>query len=163
MYVCVCIYLFFYRFFSTMTYYKILSMRYLWNSRLKIWHCHCSSVGCCCGSCSIPGLRTFTCHGHSLPPKDIEYSSLCYSRSLLLFLLAFFFFFSYVICSSLDRDQLSHCCNLYGSWPDPQPTEWGLGWNLRPSTPEMLLILLHHSGNSRSLLISILYTVVCVC
>lgn len=32
----------------------------LWCSRLWIQHCHCSSLDCCCGANSIPGLRTFT-------------------------------------------------------------------------------------------------------
>ena len=32
---------------------------------LRIWHCHCSSSGHCCGVGSIPGLGTSTCCGHS--------------------------------------------------------------------------------------------------
>ena len=32
-------------------------------SGLRIWHCHCSGPGCCCGVVSIPGLGTPTCHG----------------------------------------------------------------------------------------------------
>lgn len=48
----------------------------LWNSRLKIQCCHCSSLDCCCGTGSMPGHRfkggpvpfcqTSTCHGHDL-------------------------------------------------------------------------------------------------
>ena len=40
----------------------------LWHSRLRIWHCHCSSLDHCCGSGSILGLGTSICHGHS--PKN---------------------------------------------------------------------------------------------
>ena len=36
----------------------------LWHSRLRIQHCHCSSLGCCCVTGSIPGLGTSICHGH---------------------------------------------------------------------------------------------------
>ena len=32
---------------------------------LRIWHCHCSSLGHCCGVGSIPGPGTSTCHGCS--------------------------------------------------------------------------------------------------
>ena len=32
-------------------------------SGLRIWHCHRSGPGCCCGVVSIPGLGTPTCHG----------------------------------------------------------------------------------------------------
>ena len=28
----------------------------MWVSGLKIWCCHCSGLGCCCGVGSIPGL-----------------------------------------------------------------------------------------------------------
>ena len=33
-----------------------------WLGKLKIWHCHCCGWGCCCGTGSIPGLGTATCH-----------------------------------------------------------------------------------------------------
>ena len=35
----------------------------LWHSRLRTWHCHCSSLGCCCGTGSSPGPGTSSCHG----------------------------------------------------------------------------------------------------
>ena len=35
----------------------------LWRSGLRIQHCHCNSLGCCCGTCSIASLGTSTCHG----------------------------------------------------------------------------------------------------
>ena len=43
----------------------------LWCSRLRIWCCHCSRLGRCCGVASIPGLGNFICHEHSTrsPPK----------------------------------------------------------------------------------------------
>ena len=41
----------------------------LWSSGLRIWHCHCSSRGHCCGSGSIPGPGTSTCHGHGQKNK----------------------------------------------------------------------------------------------
>ena len=34
----------------------------LWCSGLRFWHCHCSSLGCCCGMGSISGPGTFSCH-----------------------------------------------------------------------------------------------------
>ena len=33
-------------------------------SRLRIWCCHCSGLGCCCGAGLIPVLGTSTCHRH---------------------------------------------------------------------------------------------------
>ena len=35
----------------------------MWCSRLRIWHCHCSGLGSCCGKVSVPGLGTSACHG----------------------------------------------------------------------------------------------------
>ena len=32
-----------------------------WWSGLRIRHCHCSSLGCCCGTGLIPGPRIYTC------------------------------------------------------------------------------------------------------
>ena len=42
-----------------------------WCSGLRIWHCHCSSSGCCYSMGSISGQGTSICHGHSPPPKKI--------------------------------------------------------------------------------------------
>ena len=36
-----------------------------WLSGLRIWHCHCCGLGCCCGTDSVPGPRTCAWHGHS--------------------------------------------------------------------------------------------------
>ena len=36
----------------------------LWCSKVGIWHCHCSGLGCCHGTSSIPGLGTSKCCGH---------------------------------------------------------------------------------------------------
>jgi len=33
----------------------------LWSKRLRIWHCHCSSLGRCCGMGLIPSLRITYC------------------------------------------------------------------------------------------------------
>ena len=41
----------------------------LWWSRLRIQHCHCSSLGHCRGLGSIPGPGTFKCHRHSQKKK----------------------------------------------------------------------------------------------
>ena len=35
----------------------------LWHSRLRNWHCRCSSSSHCCSAGSIPGLGTSTCCG----------------------------------------------------------------------------------------------------
>ena len=34
----------------------------VWLSRLRVQHCHFSSLGCCCGAGLIPGLGISTCH-----------------------------------------------------------------------------------------------------
>ena len=36
----------------------------LWQSRLRIWSCHCSSSSPCHSMSLIPGLGTSTCHGY---------------------------------------------------------------------------------------------------
>ena len=33
-----------------------------WLSMFRIQHCHCCTFGYSCGTGSIPGLGTFTCH-----------------------------------------------------------------------------------------------------
>lgn len=35
----------------------------LWHIQLRICHCHCSSLRCCCGISLIPGWGTSTCLG----------------------------------------------------------------------------------------------------
>lgn len=42
----------------------------LWPSRLRIQHCQCSSLGCCCGAGSTPGQGTSTCYRYS--PSEFE-------------------------------------------------------------------------------------------
>ena len=34
---------------------------FLWHTGLRIWHCHCSSSGYCCGVGLIPSLGTSIC------------------------------------------------------------------------------------------------------
>ena len=41
----------------------------LWCSRLRIWHCHCSSLDHCRDSGLIPGIGLFTCHRHGQKKK----------------------------------------------------------------------------------------------
>ena len=36
-----------------------------WLNRLKIWHCHCHGLGCCCGIGSVPSSGTSKCQGCS--------------------------------------------------------------------------------------------------
>ena len=36
----------------------------LWHSGLRTWHCHCNSLGHCCGVGLIPGPGISLCHGH---------------------------------------------------------------------------------------------------
>ena len=44
------------------------------NSRLKIWHCHCSCPGCCFDAGSVPGLGTSACSRHGKKKKKkVEY------------------------------------------------------------------------------------------
>ena len=38
----------------------------LWHSRLRVQHCHCSSLGGCCGAAgSVPGLGISTCRRYN--------------------------------------------------------------------------------------------------
>ena len=39
----------------------------MWCCGLRIWCCHCSGSGHCCGSGLIPGPETFTCCGSEQP------------------------------------------------------------------------------------------------
>ena len=41
------------------------------HSRLRIWCCHYSSLGPCCGSGLIPGLGTSTCRGCGQNEKKV--------------------------------------------------------------------------------------------
>ena len=47
----------------------------LWHSGLRIWHCHCSSLGHCSGVSLIPGLGTYICYAYSLKKKEEEKES----------------------------------------------------------------------------------------
>ena len=40
------------------------------GSALRIWHCHCSSLGHCCGAGSVPGPGTSTCHRWGQKKKE---------------------------------------------------------------------------------------------
>ena len=44
----------------------------MWHRRLRIWHCHSSGLDHCCSEGSVPGLGTFTWHGHSQKLKIIK-------------------------------------------------------------------------------------------
>ena len=44
----------------------------MWHSRLRIWCCHCSCLGRCCGACSTPGPGTASCHRHGQEKKFIK-------------------------------------------------------------------------------------------
>ena len=41
----------------------------LWNSWLRISHCHCSGSGLCCGAGSVPDSGTSACWGHGHKKK----------------------------------------------------------------------------------------------
>ena len=44
----------------------------------RVKRCHCSGLGCCCGAGLIPGMGTFTRHGHSQKKEERkEKTSLC--------------------------------------------------------------------------------------
>ena len=48
-----------------------------WHNGLRIQGCHCSSLGCCCGTGSIPGLGISTYRGHTpRPPPRKEKESI---------------------------------------------------------------------------------------
>ena len=57
------------QFFFFSLYIRVLSGVLLWPSRLRIRHYHCSSLGCCHGTDSVPGPGTSTCHECG-PPKS---------------------------------------------------------------------------------------------
>ena len=40
-----------------------------WCSKLRIQHCHCSGLGCCCGMDPVPGRGTSICHGRGTQKK----------------------------------------------------------------------------------------------
>ena len=48
----------------------------LWYSWLRIWHCHCSGPGRCCGTGSISGQRISTCHRQGQKKKEMHLISL---------------------------------------------------------------------------------------
>ena len=64
----------------------------LWCSRLRIWWCHCSGLGHCCGEGSVPGLGISICQGASKMKKKKQLLS--HHQSLLV--LFSFSFFSYL-------------------------------------------------------------------
>ena len=39
---------------------------------LRTWCCHCSGLGCCCGTGLIPGPETSTCHEHSQTKQNTK-------------------------------------------------------------------------------------------
>ena len=60
------------------------------DSRLRIWHFHCSSSGCCSGVGSVPGSGTCICHG-CRNRKKIRCSRINVGNVLWVFFLFFFF------------------------------------------------------------------------
>lgn len=48
----------------------------LWNSWLRISHCHCSGSGLCCGAGSVPDSGTSACwgHGHKKKKKNLLFN-----------------------------------------------------------------------------------------
>lgn len=48
----------------------------LWNSWLRISHCHCSGSGLCCGAGSVPDSGTSACWGHGHKKKKKIYFSI---------------------------------------------------------------------------------------
>ena len=55
-------------------YFKKASRVPMLLSRLRIWHCHCSSSGCCCVLGLIPGPGTSACCRSAPLPKKIDFS-----------------------------------------------------------------------------------------
>ena len=52
----------------------------MWLRGLRIWHCHCSGSGCCCGAGLIPGQGPSTCRGggqnNELIKRGLNYTSI---------------------------------------------------------------------------------------
>lgn len=46
----------------------------LWNSWLRISHCHCSGSGLCCGAGSVPDSGTSACWGHGHKKKKKKFT-----------------------------------------------------------------------------------------
>ena len=44
--------------------------------QLRIWHCHCSSLGHCSGRSSVPGPGTSTCHEHGQKKRHLVFYKL---------------------------------------------------------------------------------------
>ena len=63
----------------------------LWHSGLRIWCCHCSSLGHCCGAGSIPGPGTSICYGCGQKKKNHSISMGLGSKVYLLFVCLLFF------------------------------------------------------------------------
>ena len=53
----------------------------LWLSSLRMWRCHCSGSGHCCGTDSIPGLETSACCGCS-QNKTKQKNKMCLSTDI---------------------------------------------------------------------------------
>ena len=98
----------------------------MWHSRLRVWHCHCSSSGHCCDVGLIPGLGTSACCGCGPPPKKIysfgnfqEYNTVNCNYSLL----------TIITTLSIRSPELTHLLmgNLYPLTKSPNfPTSYSL-------------------------------------
>ena len=55
----------------------------LWHIRLRIWHCHCSGLGGCCGLGLVPGPDTSAClwHGQNKDKRTTKTKLQTLSRS----------------------------------------------------------------------------------
>ena len=74
----------------------------------------------------------------------------------------FFFWPPQGLWNSQTREQIRATVATYAAAAatlDPLPTVQGQGLNLHPSTPEMLLILLHHSKSSYKLTFVVTYKI----
>ena len=57
----------------------------LWHSQLRIWHCHCSGSGHCCGMGLILGPGTSACHGCGQKGKNNHFFSILFKKIIYLF------------------------------------------------------------------------------
>ena len=72
----------------------------LWHSGLRIQHCHCNSLGCCCGMGSVPGLGTSACLRHGQKKKGKKRLQRNIFIILNSYILGNWVFCLFVCCSS---------------------------------------------------------------
>ena len=54
-------------------FFKVLSGSSLVAQQWRVWHCHCSGLGCCCGPGLIPSVGTSTCCGCGQKKFSLKY------------------------------------------------------------------------------------------